>query len=88
MPAHLCSFILSHSKRILNNFRCEIDGLKANNMFYLDTDSLHVDKKYWDVLVRAGLVGENLCQGEDGYNNVGIFYGLFLAPKNYCSTIG
>ena len=45
-------------------------------------------KKYWDVLDKAGLIGNNLCQGKNDYKSGGIFYGLFLAPKiKYCLTI-
>ena len=39
-------------------------------------------------MVKANLVGDNLCQGENDYKTGGIFYGLFLAPENkYCFTI-
>ena len=33
--------------------------------FYGDTGSLYIEKKYWDVLDKAGLVGLNLCQGKN-----------------------
>ena len=48
---------------------------------------MYREKKYWDVLDKAVLVGEGLCQGKNDYKTDGIFYGLFLAPKKYCSTI-
>ena len=87
MPAHLGSFILSNNKRIMNDFIREINGLK-NNVYYTDNDSLYIEKKYWDVLDKANLVGENLCQGKNDYESDGILYGLFLAPKRKkCSTI-
>ena len=40
------------------------------------------------MLDKANLVGENLCQGKNGYKTGGVFYGLFLAPKiKYVLTI-
>ena len=46
------------------------------------------EKKYWDVLDKANLVGKNFCQGKNQYKTGGIFYGLFLAPKiKYVLTI-
>ena len=47
-----------------------------------------MEKKYWDVLDKANLVGEGLCQDKNGYKMGGIFYGLFSAPKiKYCLTL-
>ena len=49
---------------------------------------MYIEKKYWDVLDKANLVGEQLGQGKNDYKTGGIFYGLFLAPKiKYCLTI-
>ena len=88
LPAVLGAFILSNSKRIMNNFIREIFGFYNNSIYYGDTDSLYIEKKYWDVLDKANLVGEDLCQGKNDYKTGGIFYGLFLAPKiKYCLTI-
>ena len=88
LPAVLGAFILSNSKRIMNNFIREINGFYNNSIYYGDTDSLYIDKKYWDVLDKANLAGESLCQGKNDYKTGGIFYGLFLAPKiKYCLTI-
>ena len=88
LPSHLGAFILSNSKRIMNNFIREINGFYNNSIYYGDTDSLYIEKKYWDVLDKAILVGKNLCQGKNEYKTGGIFYGLFLAPKiKYCLTI-
>ena len=87
LPSHLGAFILSISKRIMNNFIREINGFYNNSIYYTDTDSLYIEKKYWDVLDKANLVGKNLCQGKNDYKTGGIFYGLFLAPKiKYCLT--
>ena len=50
MPSQLGSFILSNSKRIMNNFIRIIDGFKTNNVYYQDTDSLYIEKKHWNEL--------------------------------------
>ena len=88
LPSHLGAFILSNSKRIMNNFIREINGFYNNSIYYGVTDSLYKEKKYWDVLDKANLEGKNLCQGKNDYKTGGIFYALFLAPKiKYCLTI-
>ena len=88
LPSHLGAFILSTSKRNVNNFIREINGFYNNSIYYGDTDSLCIEKKYWDVLDKANLVGKTLCQGKNDYKTRGIFYGLFLAPKiKYVLTI-
>ena len=88
LPAVLGAFILNNSKRIMINFITEINGFYNNSINYGDTDSLYIEKKYWDVLDKANLVGEELCQGKNDYKTGGIFYALFLAPKiKYCLTI-
>ena len=88
LPAVLGAFILSNSKRIMNNFIREINGFYENNTYYTDCDSLYIEKKYWDVLDKANLVGEGLCQGKYDYKSGGVFYSLYLAPKiKYVLTI-
>ena len=88
LPSQLGAFILSNSKRIMNNFIREINGFYNNSIYYGDTDSLYIETKYWDVLDKANLVGKNLCQVKNDYETGGIFYGLFLAPKKkYVLTI-
>ena len=88
LPAVLGAFILANSRRIMNMFIREINGFYENNVYYTDTDSLYIEKKYWDVLDEANLVGDNLCQGKNDYESGGVFYGLYLAPKiKYCLTI-
>ena len=87
MPLHSTAFVLSNSKRIMNNFIHAINGLYSNDVFYTDTDSLYIENKHWDKLDKAGLVGKNLLQRKNDYKEEGIFYGLFLAPKiKYCVT--
>ena len=88
MPLHLGAFVLSNSKRIMNNFIHAINGFYTNDVYYTDTDSLYIENKHWDKLDRAGLVGKGLLQGKNDYKDGGIFYALFLAPKiKYCLTI-
>ena len=81
MPAHLGSYILSISKRINSNFLREIDGLKMNNVFHTNTDSLYIEREHWDGLDKIILGGEDLRQRKDDYKKVVSFYKLFLAPK-------
>ena len=88
MPLHVGAFVLSNSKRIMNNFIHAIDGFYTNDVYYTDTDSLYIENKHWDKLDKTGLVGKGLLQGKNDYKDGGIFYGLFLAPKiKYCLTI-
>ena len=88
LPSHLGAFMLSNSKRNMNNFIREINAFYNSSKYYGDTDSVYIEKKFWDVLDKAKLVGENLCQGKNDYKTGGIFYALFLAPKvKYCLTI-
>ena len=81
LPAVLEAFILSNFKRNLKHFIAEINGFYNNGRDYGDTDSLYIEKKLWDILDKANLVGEGLCEGKNDYKTGGTFYGLFLAPK-------
>ena len=88
MPSHFGSYILSHSKRLMNNVFREIDGFYSNNIYYGDTDSGYIHKKHWSTLVEKGFVGKSLGLGKNDYGNSGIFYAWFLAPKiKYCLVI-
>ena len=88
MPLHLGAFVLSNSKRIMNNFIHAINGFYTNDVYYNDCDSLYIENKHWDKLEKAGLVEKRLLQGKNDYKDGGIFYALFLAPKiKYCLTI-
>jgi len=88
MPSNLGTFILSHSKRIMNNFILEIDGFKNPEIYYTDTDSIYINKNNWSILKKAGYVGEELLQGKNDYGSGGIIFGMFLAPKvKYCITL-
>ena len=59
MPLHLGAFVLSNSQRIMNDFIQAISGFYSNDVHYTDTDSLYIEKKHWDNLHKAGLVGKN-----------------------------
>ena len=78
---HLNVFVLSKSKRIIDDFIHTIDEFYTNDVYYTDTDSLYIENKHWDKLDKAGLVGKNLLQGKSDYKDGGILYGFFLAPK-------
>ena len=77
MPLHLGAFVLSNSKRIMNNFIHAINGFYTNDVCYTDTDSLYIENKHWEKLDEAGLVGKELLQGKNDYRDGGIFYGCF-----------
>ena len=77
MPLHLSAFVLSNSKRIMNNFIRAIVGFYTNDVYYTDTDSLYIEIKPWDKLDKAGLVGKNRPEGRNEYKDGGIWYGLF-----------
>ena len=85
MPTHFGSYILSHSKRLMNNVFREIDAFYNNVIYYTDTDSGYIHKKYWNKLDEKGYVGRKLGEGKNDYGDSGIFYAWFLAPKTkYC----
>ena len=46
MPSHFGSEMLSHSKRLMNDVINQIDGFYNSNIYYTDTDSLYIHKKY------------------------------------------
>ena len=56
LPVHIGTFILSNSKRHMNNYIREKDGFRNNNIYYSYTESLHIEHQYWDVLDKAKLV--------------------------------
>ena len=58
----LGALILSNNKRIMSNFSSEINGFYHNSIYYGDTDSMYIEKKYWDVLDEANLVGKNYAR--------------------------
>ena len=46
MPPHIGAFVLSNSKRIMKNFIDAINGFFTNDVYYTDTDSLHIENKH------------------------------------------
>ena len=46
LPLPLAVFILSNSKRNMNNFIHAIDGFYSNDVYYTDTDSLYIENKH------------------------------------------
>ena len=81
LPGVLGAFIIGNSRRIMNFFIRELNGFHIYSKYYGDTDSLYIEKDYWDVLDKANLVGEGLCRGKNDLQLGFIIYGLFLAPK-------
>ena len=67
MPLHLSAFVLSNSKRIMNNFTHAIDGFYTTDFNYEDTDSMYIENKHWEKLDRAGLLDKNRLQGKNDY---------------------
>ena len=84
-PSQLGVFILSHSKRLMNNFIHSIDGFRKPLIYYTDTDSIYISSELFDKLDQDSFVGDELGKGKNDYGNGGIICGLFLAPKiKYC----
>ena len=57
MPLHLGAFVLSNSKRNMNNFIHAINGFYTNDVYYTDADSLYIENKHWCRLNESGMVG-------------------------------
>ena len=56
IPLQLGAFVLSNSKRIMNNSIHAINGFYTNDVYYTDTDGLYIEKTQWEKLDKAGLV--------------------------------
>ena len=65
MPLHLGAFVLSNSRRIINNFIHAINGFYTNDVYNTETDSLYIENKHWDNLGKAGLIGKCFLQVKD-----------------------
>ena len=63
----------------MNVFIGEINGFYNNSLYYSDTDSLYIEKKYWEVWDKAILVGGILCQGKNDLKN-GFFQRIVSSP--------
>ena len=82
MPLHVGAFVLSNSKRIMNNYIHAINGFYTNDVYYSDTDSLYIEIKHWDQLDKTGLVGKNLLQERKDYKDGSIFLRIVLSSGN------
>ena len=82
MPLQLGAFVLSNSKRNMNNFVHAISGFYTNDVYYTDTDSLYIENKHWDELDETGLVGKGLLQGKKDYKDGGIFLRIVSCTEN------
>ena len=60
----MASYILSSSKHIMDNFILKLNAHKKNILYYMDTDSMYIHKKY---LPRLGDVKDDLCGGKNDY---------------------
>ena len=77
MHLHLGAFVLSKSKRNMNNFIHVFNWFESNVMYYGDTDSLYIENENCDKIGRACLVGNNSLHGKNNYIDGGFFFGLF-----------
>ena len=73
MPSHFGSYILSLSKRLMNDVIQQIGGFYNICIYYTDTDSLYIHKKYLSDLVDNGFVVKTLGLGKNDYGNSGKF---------------
>ena len=87
MPSQFGSSILSHSKRLMIDVIRQTGGFFINNIYYFNTISLYIHKRYWSDLVDNGFAGKSLSFGGNDYGNSGKFYAWFLAPKIQYSLV-
>lgn len=67
-PTLIGSFILAHSRKIMNNFIHAINGFNQSKVFYTDTDSLFIKKWDLNILKEKGYFGKGLGQGKNDTN--------------------
>ena len=89
MPCHMGSYILSHSKRLMNEVIEHIGGFYKNNIYYTDTDSIYIHKNDFNILKKDGFIEDTLGKSKNDYGeNGGILKALFIGPKmKYCLVI-
>ena len=89
MPSHMGSYILSHSKRLMNEVIEHIDGFYKKNIYYSDTDSIYIHKNDFNILDRDGFIQDSLGKSKNDYgDNGGNIKALFLGPKiQYCLVV-
>ena len=59
MLLQLGAFVLSNSKRNMNNFIHAIDGFYTNDLYYEHSDNMYIENKHSEKIDKAGLVGKN-----------------------------
>ena len=67
LPSQLGDFILSHSKRIMNDFIHSVDGFRKPHIYYTDTDSIYISLELFDKLDQDSFVGDELGKGKNDY---------------------
>ena len=73
-PCHIGSFILSHSKRLMNDVILALDGFKNNKLHYGDTDSVYIHNNDYEILKTKGSIGKDLYQSKNDYGKGGNLY--------------
>ena len=63
----MCASVLSNSKRNMKNVIHAFGGFYGNVVYYIDTDSLYIEKKHWKKLEKIILIGKNRLQGKNDY---------------------
>ena len=76
-PCHLGAFIISHSKRLMNDVLIALDVFKNHKIYYSDTDSGYFHKNDYNILREKSLIGKELFQSENDNAEAGIIYGLY-----------
>ena len=82
MSSHSGSYFLSHSKKLMNDVIKQIGGFLNKIIYYTDTDSLYIRKKYRSDLVDNGFVGKTLGLSKNDYGSSGIFHAWFCSSEN------
>ena len=72
-PYQLGSFILSHSKRLMNDVILALDGRKNNKIYYGDADNVYIQSDNYEILKTKGLIGKDFYQSKNDFG-VGVFY--------------
>ena len=76
------AFTLSNSNRFMNKFAREINGYYIITVCYTDTDSLYIERKYWNVLNKTELFANGSCQGKNDCILIKLSsLGCFKLPK-------
>lgn len=80
----IAAMINSYARVFMNRIKLDILN-KNGKIFYMDTDSLVLDKKGLDILAEAGLIGPKLGQFKIEHE---IIKGYFISNKTYCLLTG